>query len=75
MEKIEQFFKQVAFIALPSTDGSLILDVPLYVKYKDVNPSGLSKSEEEVLGRISEIMIRRYESQLSQHFAKLKKQN
>lgn len=68
----QELFQKVAYIGLRNTDGSLMLNVPLYVKVSELNKSGMTDTQEKVLHRISEIMIQRYEKQLSDYFASLK---
>lgn len=68
----QELFQKVAYIGLRNADGSLMLNVPLYVKVREVNKNGLTDTQEKVLHRISEIMIQRYEKQLSEYFASLK---
>jgi hypothetical protein len=68
----QEFFQKVAYIGLRNTDGSLMLNVPLYVKVSELNKSGMTDTQEKVMRRISEIMIQRYEKQLSEYFAGLK---
>ena len=70
----QEFYQQVAFIGLRNPDGSMMLNVPLYVKVSEVNRSGMTDAQEELIHRISEVMIKRYESQISQYMAELKKQ-
>ena len=50
----------------------MLLNVPLYVKVSELNKSGMTETQEKVMSRISEIMIKRYEKQLSEYFASLK---
>ena len=64
----------MAFIGLRNPDGSMITGVPLYVKVNEVNKGGVTAGQEELMHRISEIMIRRYEKQISEYFANLKKE-
>lgn len=52
-----------------------MLNVPLYVKISELNKSGMTDTQEKVLHRISEIMIQRYEKQLSDYFTSLKQTN
>ena len=68
----QEFYTQVAFIILRNPDGSMLLDVPLYVKVSELNKNGMTDSQEEIIHRVSEIMIRRYEKQIGEHFANLK---
>lgn len=68
----QELFQKVAYIGLRNADGSLMLNVPLYVKVSELNKNGMTDTQEKVLHRISEIMIQRYEKQLSEYFASLK---
>lgn len=49
-----------------------MINVPLYVKVSELNKSGMTETQEKVMHRISEIMIKRYEKQLSEYFSNLK---
>ena len=69
----QELFQKVAYIGLRSADGSLMLNVPLYVKVSELNKNGMTDTQEKVLHRISEIMIQRYEKQLSEYFVGLKR--
>ncbi len=71
MEK--EFYQVVAYIALRNKDGSPMINVPLYVKVSEVNKNGMTEAQEIVMHRISEIMIKRNEKQLSEYFANAKK--
>jgi len=71
MKQKEQF-TQVAFIALRNKDGSMLTDVPLYVKVSEVTKNDISAEQECLLHKISAVMIRRYEKQISEYFAKEK---
>lgn len=71
----QELFQKVAYIGLRNADGSLMLNVPLYVKVSELNKNGMTDTQEKVLHRISEIMIKRYEKQLSEYFAGLKRAN
>ena len=68
----QELFQKVAYIGLRNADGSLMLNVPLYVKVSELNKNGMTDTQEKVLHRISEIMIQRYEKQLSEYFSSLK---
>lgn len=68
----QELFQKVAYIGLRNKDGSMLLNVPLYVKVSELNKSGMTETQEKVMSRISEIMIKRYEKQLSEYFASLK---
>ena len=66
-------FQKIAYIGLQKPDGSLMLNVPLYVKVSDLNKDGMTDTQEKVISRITEKMIKRYEKQLSEYFVSLKK--
>lgn len=69
----QDFFQKVAYIGLRNDDGSLMINVPLYVKVSELNKNGMTDTQEKIISRITEIMIQRYEKQLSEYFASLKK--
>ena len=71
MEK--ENYQKVAYIALRKQDGSLMINVPLYVKVSELNENGMTETQESVMQRISEIMNKRYEKQISEYYAILKK--
>ncbi len=71
MEK--ELYQVVAYIALRNKDGSPMINVPLYVKVSETNKSGMTDTQERVMHRISEIMIKRNEKQLSDYFANANK--
>lgn len=66
-------FQKVAYIGLRQPDGTMMINIPLYVKVSELNKSGMTETQEKVISRITEIMIKRYEKQLSEYFASLKK--
>ena len=68
-------FVKVAYIGLKQPDGAMMINVPLYVKVSELNKSGMTETQEKVISRISEIMIKRYEKQLSEYFASLKEKS
>ena len=70
MEK--EYYQVVAYIALRNKDGSMMLNVPLYVKVSEINKNGMTDEQESIMHRISEIMIKRNEKQLSEYFANAK---
>jgi hypothetical protein len=67
METEKEHYQKVAYIGLRNADCSLMLNVPLYVKVCEVNKNGMTESQEELIHRISEIMIKRYERQISEY--------
>lgn len=68
-----EYYQKVAYIGLRNPDGSYKISVPLYVKYSDVNASGMTDEEEEIIHKISSIMMKHYDRQIAEHIAKLKK--
>lgn len=68
-------FVKVAYIGLKQPDGAMMINVPLYVKVSELNESGMTDTQEKVISRITEIMIKRYEKQLSEYFASLKEKS
>lgn len=71
----QEFFQKVAYIGLRNDDGSLMINVPLYVKVSELNKNGMTDTQEKMISRITEIMIQRYEKQLSEYFASLKEKS
>jgi len=67
-----EFYQKIAYIGLRNPDGSLLLNVPLYVKVSELNKNGVTDMQEELMHKISEVMIRRYEKQISEYMANLK---
>lgn len=70
-----ELFQKVAYIGLRKDDGTMMLNVPLYVKVDDLSKSGMTETQEKVISRISEIMIKRYEKQISDYFLSLKEKS
>lgn len=68
-------FLKVAYIGLNKPDGTMMINIPLYVKVSELNKSGMTDTQEKVISRITEIMIKRYEKQLSEYFASLKEKS
>lgn len=68
-------FVKVAYIGLKQPDGAMMINVPLYVKVSELNKSGMTDTQEKVISRITEIMNKRYEKQLSEYFASLKEKS
>ena len=69
----QEFYQKVAYIGLDKPDGSLMLNVPLYVKVSEINANGVTDMQEELIHRITEIALKRYQKQISQHLENLKK--
>ena len=71
----KELYQAVAYITLRNKDGSPMINVPLYVKVSETNKSGMTETQEKTISRITEIMIKRYEKQLSEYFASLKEKS
>ena len=71
----QENFQKVAYIALRNADGSMMLNVPLYVKVSELNKNGLTDEQEKIIERITEVMTKRYEKQISAYFTGLKEKN
>lgn len=70
-----ELFQKVAYIGLRKDDGTLLLNVPLYIKVSELKKSGMTETQEKVISRISEIMNKRYEKQISEYFMSLKEKS
>ena len=68
-------FLKVAYIGLKQPDGAMMINVPLYVKVSELNKSGMTETQEKTISRITEIMIKRYEKQLTDYFLSLKEKS
>ena len=67
----QELFEKVAYIALRNTDGSMMINVPLYVKVSELNKNGMTDEQEKIIERITETMTKRYEKQISAYFTGL----
>ena len=68
----KELYQVVAYIALRNKDGSPMISVPLYVKVTEINKNGMTDAQESVMHRISEIMLKQYDKQISGYIANLK---
>ena len=68
----QELFEKVAYIALRNTDGSMMINVPLYVKVSELNKNGMTDEQEKIIERITETMMKRYEKQINAYFTGLK---
>ena len=68
----QENFQKVAYIALRNTNGSMMINVPLYVKVSELNKNGMTDEQEKIIERITETMMKRYEKQISAYFTGLK---
>ena len=58
-------YQMVACIGLRKSESDEMVTVPLYVKVRAEEGSPLPAEQEDMIHRISECMMRRYEQQLS----------
>lgn len=66
VKRVNECYQKVAFIGLRNADGSYMLGVPLYVKLNSLNANGVSNQQEEIIHRISEVMMKHYERQIGE---------
>ena len=62
-------YQKVAYIGLRRKDGSYAVNIPLYVKLDEVDKKEMDESREEIIHKVTEIMMRRYEKQLAEIMA------
>lgn len=65
-DKMNEQYQKVAYIGLRRKDGSYAVNIPLYVKLDEVNKKDMDESREEIIHKVTEIMMRRYEKQLAE---------
>ena len=58
-------YQMVACIGLRKSESDEMVTVPLYIKVRAEEGSPLPEEQQEMLHRVSESMIRRYEQQLA----------
>lgn len=59
-------YQKVAYIGLRNAKGGYTLNVPLYIKLDDLNKKDVEQSNEELIYKVSQIMMQRYEKQLAE---------
>lgn len=69
---MSEHFQKVAYIGLRNDDGSFLLNVPLYIRISDLNKSGVTAQQEELIHKISQIMIAHYDRQIAKHISQTK---
>ena len=67
----KECYTQVAFIVIRVHKDEPLLNVPLYVKVNEVAKDGVSSAQKAMVSKASEIMNKRYESQIRNYFAEL----
>lgn len=71
---MDEMYQKVAYIGLRNQDGSYLTNVPLYVKVTELNVNGLTNMQEELIHRISSIMLQRYQQQFGEFINNKKKE-
>lgn len=66
--------QKVAYIGLRNKDGSWLMNVPLYIKVSEVTKNGLTVTQEELVRKISQIMINRYDQQIKEEIERKRKE-
>lgn len=59
-------YQKVAYIGLRNADKSYLVTLPLYVKLDDLNKKEINASREELIRKVTKIMLNRYEKQISE---------
>ena len=59
-------YQKVAYIGLRNADKSYLVTLPLYVKLDDLNKNEINASREELIRKVTKIMLNRYEKQISE---------
>ena len=59
-------YQKVAYIGLRNKKGEYTANIPLYVKLDEVDKNEMDESREEIINKVTEIMMRRYEKQLAE---------
>ena len=59
-------YQKVAYIGLRNKKGEYTANIPLYVKLDEVNSKDVEASREEIIRKVTEVMMRRYEKQLAE---------
>lgn len=68
-------FQKVAYIGLRNKDGSWLMNVPLYIKESEVMKNGLTETQDELIRKISKIMISHYDKQIKEEIERKRKEN
>jgi len=68
----QEYYQKVACIGLKNLDGSLMLNVPLYVKVNELNKNGMTDMQESLIRKVSGTMMKHYDKQISNYMVNLK---
>ena len=71
---MSEMYQKVAYIGLRNPDGSYLKNIPLYVKVTELNANGLTDTQEELIHRISSIMLQKYQQQFGEFINNKKNQ-
>lgn len=71
---MSEMYQKVAYIGFRNADGSYLTNVPLYVKVTELNANGLTDMQEELIHRISSIMLQKYQQQFGDFINQKKKE-
>ena len=63
-EKMTEKYQIVGFVGLRNNDGKYESTIPLYAKIDNFNEDGISDEQEEVMHRVSSIIMKHYGSRL-----------
>ena len=69
---MKENYQKVAYIGLRNEKGKYTVNIPLYVKLDEVNSKDLETSREEIIHKVTQVMMQRYEKQLAEIMAKKK---
>ena len=62
-------YQKVAYIGLRNKKGEYTANIPLYVNLDEVDKKEMDESREEIIHKVTEVMMRRYEKQLAEIMA------
>ncbi|MCL2061143.1 MAG: hypothetical protein FWH03_00755 [Firmicutes bacterium] len=67
------FYRQVGFTIFRNEDNTAFIDVPLYVKVTELNENGLTPSEQRMISRVSEVILKDNDQKIKDKIISLKK--
>ena len=71
---VSEMYQKVAYIGFRNPDGSYLTNVPLYVKVSELNQNGLTDMQEELIHKITSIMLQQYQQQFGEFIDKKRKE-
>lgn len=69
---MKENYKKVAYIGLRNKKGEYTINIPLYVNLDEVNSKEMETSREEIIHKVTQVMMQRYEKQLAEIMEKKK---